>query len=279
MALGVKMTSGHWRVMATGSNASTNRPCSRYTARLRQEAVSRGECDGWMNNPLGIFGWNSPMTTLTAAGISSSRRAISNVSAMVMGLVAVVATLGMLAFTASPRAWTLETDFGAMRVISVETADGPQVFYYMTYKATNRTGRDLVFAPSFELVQGDGTVITAGRGVPAGLSKTLIERLSNPLLQDQISIIGTIQHGSDNAKEGLVIFPAVSLRPGAITVYAAGFSGETKLIRLPGQSDERGRPVFATLRKSRELKYADPGDLTNRRDLPLDLAEANWLMR
>lgn len=197
--------------------------------------------------------------------------------AAALTLAAATLTLGGAA--SAPRNWTLETDFGPLRVISVQTADGPQVFFYMTYKATNRTGRDLVFAPSFELVQGDGTVITAGRGVPAGLSKTLIERLSNPMLQDQISIIGTIQHGSDNAKEGLVIFPTVSLSPGAVTVYAAGFSGETKLIRLPGQTDERGRPVFATLRKSRELKFADPGDLTSRRDLPLDLNEANWLMR
>lgn len=172
------------------------------------------------------------------------------------------------------RRWMLDTTFGPLRVLSVETPAGPRAFYYMTFKAVNNSGREQVLAPSFELVDGDGVITRAGRDVPSEAVAAAMARLNNPLLQDPISTIGPIGTGIENAKEGLVLFAAEDLTPGPVTVYAAGFSGETALVRPPG---EGARLVI--LRRTRELRFHDPGDLGGRRDVPLDLVESGWVMR
>lgn len=172
------------------------------------------------------------------------------------------------------RRWLLDTTFGPLRVLSVETSSGPRAFYYMTFKAVNNTGRDQVLAPTFDLVDGEGNITKAGKDVPAEATAAAIARLNNPLLQDAVSVIGPIGTGAENAKEGVVVFACEDLTPGAIKVYAAGFSGETAAVKPP-QKDAR----LVILRRTRELKFADPGDLSGRRDLPLELVDQGWVMR
>lgn len=181
--------------------------------------------------------------------------------------------------SAVAKRWQLQVEFGPLRVYSTTTDSGPRTFYYQTYKAVNRSGQDVIFAPSFDLVDNEGTVQHSGRGVPDDVTKAIIARLRNPLMQDQITIMGTILQGEENAKEGLAVWPCENFRPGSLTVYAAGFSGETALVKAPGLKDEKGKDVFITLRKTRQLTFANPGDLLNRGDNPIELSGARWIMR
>lgn len=181
--------------------------------------------------------------------------------------------------SAVAKRWQLQVEFGPLRVYSTSTDSGPRTFFYQTYKAVNRTGQDVIFAPSFDLVDSEGTITRSGRSVPDSVTKALINRLGNPLMQDQISIMGTILQGEENAKEGVVVWACENFRPGQINVYAAGFSGETAMVKVPGLKDEKGKDVFITLRKTRQLTFTNPGDIVSRGDAPIETSSAKWIMR
>ncbi|MGQ0626840.1 MAG: hypothetical protein ACT4PL_01920 [Phycisphaerales bacterium] len=173
-----------------------------------------------------------------------------------------------------PRRWQFDVVMGPLRLATFTTdKDGPRTYAYCTYKVTNNSGDDLLFAPSFELSLGAGETIKSGRAVPAEVSKKLIERSQNPFLQDQISVIGNLMQGAENAKEGLVVFTMDNLKPEKIAVYAAGFSGETTSLSIPGAAEK------VLLRKTLCLDYVVTGELTGRGDKPIDLSEQRWVMR
>src|SRR5205085_2147709 len=147
-----------------------------------------------------------------------------------------------------PRRWQLSIEPGPLRIATVDVPDeGPRTFFYMTYKVTNTSGGDLLFAPSFDMATNRGDVLRSGRDVPASVTKSLLESLGNSLLEDQISIVGNLLQGEGNAKEGLVVWPAPSLHLTDLEVYAAGFSGETKSVEIT--DPKTGKPGKATVRK------------------------------
>ncbi|MBC7835256.1 MAG: hypothetical protein H7Y88_09175 [Phycisphaerales bacterium] len=172
-----------------------------------------------------------------------------------------------------PRRWQLEIIEGPLRVTSIEFEDGPQAFLYMTYTVTNNSGEDLLFAPSFEIATGENEVIRSGRGVPLAATKTIIESVQNPLVEDQISIIGQILQGKENAKDGIVIWPLTDMNTSELTVYGAGLSGETATVTPPGSGEK------FVLRKTLMIRYRVSGTLESRGSTPLDVAERRWIMR
>jgi hypothetical protein len=176
-----------------------------------------------------------------------------------------------------PRRWELSIEPGPMRVTSIETPSGTRSYFYFTYKVTNGYATDLTLAPSFDLSIGEGRIYRSGRDVPADVTRQILESLQNPLLQDQISIVGTILRGEENAREGLVIWPAPSLRTAEIVVYAAGFSGETRGERIRDPQTGETKPVL--LRKTLMLRYQTPGEIQNWAARPFELVERRWIMR
>jgi len=173
-----------------------------------------------------------------------------------------------------PRRWQLDVTLGPVRQASFEIeGQGPRVFVYMTYKVSNNSGQDLLFAPSFELVMGNGQAVRSGRGVPADITKKLIEKCQNNFLQDQIAVIGNLMQGPENAKEGLVAWPLEDFSPTKIAIYAAGFSGETTTITPPGSTEK------TLLRKTLSVNYVVKGELSKRGDQPLEVEEQRWVMR
>lgn len=171
-----------------------------------------------------------------------------------------------------PRRWQFDVKFGDLKVTSVA---GKQ-YLYLTYKVTNSTGNDLLFAPSFEMTGTDDVAVRrSGRNVPASVTATILQRLNNPLLEDQIAIIGKLQRGPENARQGLVVWPVESARPGAITVFAAGFSGETAIV-VPRGKTEADK---VTLRKTYMQQFGDLGDIGLMSDGAFPLVEGRWVMR
>jgi hypothetical protein len=177
-----------------------------------------------------------------------------------------------------PRRWELKVDVGPLRVTSVNVNGQPRAFMYLTYRVVNKSGEDLLFAPSFEMTFGTQKPVRAGRDVPAEVTSALIAKLEDPFVQDQISIIGQILQGEENARDGVVIWPAESLDPTKLTMYAAGFSGETATVELPSQTEGKAKEK-AVLRKTLMVTYSTGGELTGRGDKPVEVAERRWIMR
>jgi hypothetical protein len=177
-----------------------------------------------------------------------------------------------------PKRWQLDVEAGPMRLAVVNLKGlGPRAYFYLTYKVINNSGQDLLFAPAWDLATDQATVFRSGKDVPVEATKAIIDGLDNPFLQDQISIIGTLLQGKENARQGVVIWPARDLKVEYIQVFGAGFSGETATIEAP--DPQTGQPRQMLLRKSLLLRYRSPGELNPARSTSLDLTEKRWIMR
>ncbi|MEO1007964.1 MAG: hypothetical protein AAFX79_05325 [Planctomycetota bacterium] len=177
-----------------------------------------------------------------------------------------------------PIRWQLDLDVGPLRLASVDTpGQGPQLYLYMTYLVTNNTGEPVLFAPSFELSTDSGHTDVAGQGVPAAVTRELLERLNNPLLTDQVNMIGRLRRGPAQAREGLVVWPVRDIDADELRVYMAGFSGETARINLVDR--HTGTPRDVVLRKTLMATHRLPGNLDGRGSAPIDRTETRWIMR
>lgn len=177
-----------------------------------------------------------------------------------------------------PQRWQLDVRCGPLRLATVDVPGrGPRSYYYLTYLVTNNSGEDLLFAPSFDLANDEGRVVRSGLGVPPEVTREILARLDNPLLLDQVQIIGQLLQGRANAKEGLVVWPAEDLNSDELTVYAAGFSGESRTLKV---TDRRtGQPAEIVLRKTYMLRYQTPGENRDQRDRSFAVSEEAWIMR
>lgn len=178
---------------------------------------------------------------------------------------------------AVPKRWQLEVEPGPLRIISIETPEtGPRAYFYMTYRVSNTSGEDLLFAPAFDLLDDQGRVHRSGRDVPGEVTKQVLARLDNPLIQDQIAILGLLKQGRENARQGVVIWPAPCLQCNEITIFAGGFSGETRAVQSVGSD---GGPVRVLLKKTLQLRFESAGSLESRGSEPFGLVERRWIMR
>lgn len=176
-----------------------------------------------------------------------------------------------------PRRWQLEVETSALRMTVVNLPDGPRAVLFMTYKVTNNSTSDLLFAPSFELATDDMAVLRSGRDVSVAVTNTLLDRLESPMIQDQISIVGNLLRGEENAKEGLVVWPVPSLFQNELTVYCSGFSGETATMDIPNPAT--GKVERKVLRKTLELRYRLPGELVPAAGGEYVPYSSRWIMR
>jgi hypothetical protein len=177
-----------------------------------------------------------------------------------------------------PKRWQLEIETSPLRLTTVQLPGGEQrAYFYLTFKVTNNTATDLLFAPSFELATDELVVLRSGRGVTGAATAELIERMQNPLLMDQIDVVGTLLRGEENAREALVAWPMPATFQSEISVYCAGFSGETATVEVPDPVS--GKTEKKLLRKTRELRFRLPGELSAAAGLELVPVEERWIMR
>jgi hypothetical protein len=177
-----------------------------------------------------------------------------------------------------PRRWQFDAAMGSLRVTQIDVAGvGPKLFFSMTYQVTNNTSEDLLFTPAFEMADDQGTLVRSGRDVPAAVTKQILDSYGKPLLQDQIQILGMLLQGEANAKEGLVIWPVGANRADEITIYGAGFSGETRTIEVKDPETREVKRV--TLRKTLMMRFKMPQDLRGWGNQPLELLEQRWILR
>jgi hypothetical protein len=179
-----------------------------------------------------------------------------------------------------PRRWQLELDFTDLRVMTVETDEGPQPYFYLTYTVTNDSGEDILFAPRWELATDEGDLLRSGRHVPLSVTQHILEVLENPYLESQVEISGPLLQGEGNARDGLVVWPVTDADPDLIQVFGAGFSGETATVEVPDPKTRQTKRVV--LRKTFEVDYVVNGELNLDSATPLTRAgtgRSRWIMR
>ncbi|MDZ4755687.1 MAG: hypothetical protein SGJ11_14470 [Phycisphaerae bacterium] len=125
-------------------------------------------------------------------------------------------------------AWELDFRPGALRMFT-DAAEGAS-YWYFTYKVVNRTGRERMWAPRFELFTDTGAIETSGKAVPSRITATIMAMLGDPLMQDQNQAIGEIMIGEENAIEGLVVWPADDTSITEFTVFVTGVSGKVRKV-------------------------------------------------
>lgn len=229
--------------------------------------------------------------TPIASTLKTGFRPIAAAAVVLAGMFSVLGTMPVAQAAPQPapvpQRWQLDVEIEPLRtiVVPVETtnADGStsidrMPFLYATYTVVNHTGSDLLFAPRFEAAFDNGRTALAGDGVPTAVTRYVLDQLENPLLKDQVSVIGNLGRGLENAREGLVVWPLEDLNVDEITVYAAGFSGETTNLDLT--DPESGEPVRITLRKTLVMRFATPGTIDPSRLEPFERASRDiWQMR
>lgn len=181
-----------------------------------------------------------------------------------------------------PRSWELIMEPGPLRITSVADDTGrPSLYYYMTYQVTNDTGQDVFFAPLFELGTDKGELIVSGQNVPREVTAEILRRLDNIFIEDQISIIGQLRQGQENAKDGVVIWRVGRSDVDEVSIYAVGMSGENRTLRV--RDPETGELKNVVLRKTMWLRHRVLGNIAGYatgeggRELPRE--QARWILR
>lgn len=180
-----------------------------------------------------------------------------------------------------PRKWQLTLETGPMRVMSVDVdGSGPEparLYYYMTYKVINNTGQDILFTPSFDLTTDEGDLQRSGRGVPGAVTDQIVAALENKLLEDQISIVGMLLQGEENAKEGLAVWPVGVAHVRDLSVFARGFSGEMRAMDVYDPETKGTKRV--TFRKTLMLQFQPLGETRDMGAGELPRIKEQWVMR
>ena len=190
-----------------------------------------------------------------------------------------------------PVNWEMNFSYASPKPIEIKLPGRakPQIFWYLLYTVTNRTGDEQIFVPEFLLYTDSGQVIRAGRKVPTAVYQRIKKLYNNPLLKDMSGMTGKMLHGEDYAKDGVAIWTDFDPKSGAFDIFAGGLSGETAEIVPPTpirteQTDYTGKKTVVVkskivLTKTLKLHYSIPGEAAARLYTPVRLVEKAWAMR
>ncbi|HNQ23317.1 MAG TPA: hypothetical protein PKK06_09515 [Phycisphaerae bacterium] len=183
--------------------------------------------------------------------------------------------------------WQLEFAFEDPQRISVKlSGDGEETTYwYMLYVVTNKTGTDVRFFPSFDLVTDTLQVIEGGANVHPAVYDAIAARHKKdyPFFAPPWKVTGPLLQGTDNARTSAVVFTTFDPLANRFTVYASGLSGELKRVQNPGfdpaQPESDQNPRFFILRRTLGITYELPGDPETRKGAQPVRRTREWVMR
>jgi len=181
-----------------------------------------------------------------------------------------------------PISWELDFTHGTPKRIVVEVpgSDVPKAFWYITYNVVNKTDREQMFLPVFEMMLRDGSVIRSDNNIPAKVFDRIKQREQIKYLEPFPQVSGLLRIGDDEAKDGVAIWPEVDRRMGSFSIFVQGLSGEMAPLKDEKgniENDSDGNPIF--LRKTLEVDYLSRSDgMYNSAQNPTE-ASHEWVMR
>jgi hypothetical protein len=180
-----------------------------------------------------------------------------------------------------PTSWELDWKHEKLKriVVTLPGESKPRVYWYMVFTATNRTGEDRPFLPSFEMVTRDGQVLKGNAETSASVFNAVAKREPKTPLQPIEKLTGTILQGEDVAKYGVAIWQEPLAEMGSLNIFVGGLSGEVaKLTDGDGNpiNDKDGNPIL--LRKTKQIDFTVRGDDIYAGDPVVQTGES-WVMR
>ena len=179
-----------------------------------------------------------------------------------------------------PGDWTLEVRFeDPIQIVLPGTVQ--QRFWYMILTLTNKSGKDVDFYPSCELMTDTFHRIPAIQGVGVVLFDKIRIRHQGryPFLELIENAGNKILQGEDNTKDLVVIWPDFDPNAKGFDIFISGLSNETAALDHPSEKDADGKSVKIYLRKALQLTYSLAGDPKFRDKQKLKLENKQWIMR
>ena len=171
-----------------------------------------------------------------------------------------------------PISWELGFKYGPMERITVDVAGTPTPFWFMRYTVANNSGKDVLFTPNFEIVGESGVAMPAFKNVPSTVFEKIKTLYKNNLMLSPTDVYGKLLQGDDNAKDGVIIFPALDPDSRNFQLFIMGLSGETAEVKNPITN----KPVI--LQKTLELDLNIPGQAIGI-DPQSKVTTAKWVMK
>lgn len=187
----------------------------------------------------------------------------------------------------APKSWELEFDYHDPQriVLTLPGDDHPTTFWYVLYTVTNKSGDEVDFYPTFDLVTDQMRSIEGGFDISPAVYDAVRERhrTAFPFSVDPMKIYGRLLQGEDNQRTSLIAFPRLDSEVNSFTIYVAGLSGEIERVRnlrFDRERPESGdNPRFFFLRKTLAVHYDIPGDARTTSEVTPVRTGQEWVMR
>lgn len=199
---------------------------------------------------------------------------------------AVPASAGPRARRSSP-SWQLDVRFQDPQRLAIRLPGRTTTttYWYVVYEVTNRTGRDVQFLPSVNLVTDTLQVVEGGAMIHPRVYDAIIalHKKDFPFLAPPTRVTGKLLQGEENARATVAVFRNFDPQASSFTIYASGFSSEIE--RSPNPAFDAklaaspSNPRFFLLRRTLGIVYDLPGDPTTRHLAKPIRRTRMWVMR
>ena len=185
------------------------------------------------------------------------------------------------------KSWQLDFEFeDPQRITLTLPGDShPSTYWYMVYKVTNNTGREVEFYPSFRLVTDTLKVVVGGEDISPTVYDAIQARHSREyrFFRSPNKVLGTLLQGEENARVSAVAFRMFDKEASSFAVYVAGLSGDVERLINPALDPAGDRSganrQFFLLRRTLMVKYDLPGDPITRAQATPVRRGREWVMR
>lgn len=197
------------------------------------------------------------------------------------------------AAVAGPRAglvastWQLGFDFHDPQRIAVRLPgdDHATTFWYVLYRVTNHTGKDVEFYPSFRVVTDTLEVVEGGAGISPSVYDAIAARHKKefPFFDAPAKVSGPLMQGTVNSRTSAAVFRTFDTNAAGFKLYVSGLSGDiervTNPVFDPHRDESKDNPRFFLLKRTLEVEYDLPGDPQTRMYAKPIRRNRRWVMR
>lgn len=183
--------------------------------------------------------------------------------------------------------WQLDFEFQDPQRITLQLPGDklPTTYWYVLYKVTNNTGKDVQFYPSFRLVTDSLKVVDGGAAIHPRVYNMISARhiKDYPFFVSPSKTSGLLLQGKENARSSAVVFRMFDKQANSFTVYFSGLSGQIERISNPtfdiNQKESTENQRFFLLRRTLAVTYDLPGDRGTRIVARPIRKHREWVMR